>query len=328
MEKLRPAREQEKKRAEEQDKQRGYLEELQAARARRELARTRPTPPSASHIRSPERDRPESREPTRASPRRGALSHGSSLATSTTGIASHDAPSTRSLPHTFGRQNSLRRPPSVHPMPVASTEDVRNREHRRLSRRISMVADPINQAPQYNPRSSFAPSGLSWPSVPPVPSVPPLHLIPTVPLVNAVPFYPIQMPLLPSPFMMGLPLPDSAVRLQSQDSSRQSFNQLPRINGSDMVMSARRNPAPRSYSAQHSRHSVDEAMLPASNSVGNRAFHSYHSSLRPGSRRVSSHQHSNPAVDTHAFRPVESSSRRVSVTQPHSSLSHRRTGVS
>ncbi|KAI6047399.1 hypothetical protein EDC04DRAFT_2950624 [Pisolithus marmoratus] len=178
MDKLRRAREQERKRLDEQERQQTYMEEVQAARIRREAARAgQGLPPATSHSRPLERGWSESLHSTRPSMRRDSSPRGSELVVPSMNVPSSDASPASSLPPTPGSQHSFSRPPSVYSAHTASSEDVRSREARRISRRSSTVSDPSKHVPfqmPYNPGASFMAFNPSWGMIPPVPPVPPV----------------------------------------------------------------------------------------------------------------------------------------------------------
>ncbi|KIO12718.1 hypothetical protein M404DRAFT_19467 [Pisolithus tinctorius Marx 270] len=208
MDKLRRAREQERKQLEEQERQRNYLEEVQATRIRREAARAGQAriPPTASYTRPLERDWSESRNPARPPMRRDGSSRGSEPVP-VMNVPSYDASPASSLPPTPGSQRSFSRPPSVYSAHTASSEDVRNREARRISRRSSTVSDSSKHAAfqvPYNYGASLMAFNPSWGMIPPVPPVSAIPPVPAIPPFNTTPFYGMEMPLLPptAPFMV------------------------------------------------------------------------------------------------------------------------------
>ncbi|KAI6034342.1 hypothetical protein BKA83DRAFT_4188569 [Pisolithus microcarpus] len=184
MDKSRRAREQERKRLEEQERQRTYVEEVQAARIRREAARTgQGFPSTSSHTRTPERGWSEPPDSARPSTRRDSSSRGSELIVPTMNVPSYDASPASSMPPTPGSQHSFSRPPS-------SSEDVRNREARRISRRSSTVSDSSKHVPfqvSYNPGAPLMAFHPSWGMIPPVPPVPAIPSMPAVPLMPLLP---------------------------------------------------------------------------------------------------------------------------------------------
>ncbi|KAL4081674.1 hypothetical protein V8B97DRAFT_71996 [Scleroderma yunnanense] len=327
MEKLRRARELERKRMEEQEK-RGYMGEVQAARVRREAARAGQAPSSSALLIHPhERDRSEIRDSGGASPRNSS-SRGSVLIVPMMNMSSYDGSPASSLPATPGSQISFSRPPSVYSAHTASSEDVRSREARRISRRSSVVSDPSKQMPlqvPYDPRALFMPFGPSWGSIPPVPPIPPIPLMPATPFVNAIPLYGVEMPLLPpaAPFMMDQYRSRSTRSYNpgSQESLRQYSNSMPRNHSSDGVTS---KSSSSTHGPHHRRRSSDGPVAIASTSgravLDRGALSQYElrsSPMHPETSQTSPRRHS-AFVDSSL-----NSTRRTSVAQPHPSPSRR-----
>ncbi|KAG6336839.1 hypothetical protein ID866_2235 [Astraeus odoratus] len=339
MEKLRRARDQERKRAE--DQQRVYIDEIQAARSRREALRVGQTPSSpALPLRTSERDRSNSRDSAHVPPRRNSSSRSPELVAPTVNLSSYEGSPASSMPATPRSQNSFSRPPSIHSAHTASSEDVRTRDARRIRRRSSVVSDHSKQTPfqvPYNSRAPLAAFGPSWAGVPPIPPVPPLPPLPPVPAIppfSVMPFYGGEMPLLPptAPFMMDQYRSRSSRSYnssQSQDSTRHALHQMPRNHSSDRVASGSRSSASRSHMGYHSRRSSDEPGLPGMdrNSVSDlnrRNQYDLGSSPRhSGAVQGSAYRYSGTYADPSA-RP----SNRESVAQPHPSPSRRRTALS
>jgi hypothetical protein len=301
MDKLRRARELERKQAEE--RQRAYVEELQATRARREAARAGRFQSPSSPAQFSDRDRSGSRDSMHTSVRSISRKHAPELILPTSPTPPFDGSPASSVPVTPGSQRSFSRPPSVYSTHTASSEDVRGRDGRRVSRRFSVVADPTKQLslqPPFDPRAYFNP--YAWTNVPQVPPVPVIPPIPAVPHVYGMPFYGMDMPLLPPspPFMMN----QYGTRPRSQTGSQQSFGQssssLPRNHSSDSVPQGHRSSSPHSSGfPTHQRRPSDEAAI----SLGDR---------RSGSR--SDLQTGRPAVPTLPTHLQGSSQRSGRVT--------------
>ncbi|KAH0839873.1 hypothetical protein J3R83DRAFT_824 [Lanmaoa asiatica] len=262
MEKLRRSRELARKQAEERE--RAYAEELQATRARREASRAGRSLESASlSPRVPDRDHSTSRDSIHASPRRSSMSHKYTPELVFSPVSPHDGSPSSSVPATPGSQYSFSRPPSLYSAHTASSEDVRGRDGRHVSRRMSVVSDSAKGMllhPPYDPRASFNP--YAWMNVPAVPTIPPVPPMPAIPMVNGLPFYGVDMPLLPPtpPFMMNQfgARPRSYTGLAGQHSPIQSSTSLPRNYSSEGVNSGSRNSSPHS-SGSHQRRSSDDA---------------------------------------------------------------------
>ncbi|KIK92714.1 hypothetical protein PAXRUDRAFT_146705 [Paxillus rubicundulus Ve08.2h10] len=258
MDRLRRARDLERKQAEEQ--QRAYLEELQATRARREAAR-------AGRLQSPpaqisDRGRAGSRDSMHTFLRSMSPKYAPELVLPTSPTPFDGSPAS-SVPVTPGSQRSLSRPPSVYSTHTASSEDVRGRDGRRVSRRLSVVADPAKQMslqPPFDPRAYFNP--YAWTNVPPVPLIP---SIPAVPNVYGMPFHGMDVPLLPPspPFMMHQYGTRPRSQTGSQPSPWQSSSSLPRHHSSDAVPQGHRSSSPHSSGfSTHQRRPSDEAAKP------------------------------------------------------------------
>ena len=262
MEKLRRSRELAKKHAEERD--RAYAEELQATRARREASRAgRPLESASLSSRAADRDHSASRGSMHASLGRSSMSHKHTPELILTPVSPHEVSPSSSVPATPGSQYSFSRPPSIYSSPAASSEDVRGRDSRHFSRRMSVVSDSakgVSLHPPYDPRASFNP--YAWTNVPLVPAIPPVPPIPAIPMVNGIPFYGMDMPLLPPtpPFMMNQfgARPRSYTGLPGQYSPLQSSTSLPRNDSSEGLNSSSRNSSPHS-SGSHQRRSSDDA---------------------------------------------------------------------
>lgn len=262
MEKLRRSRELAKKQAEERE--RAFAEELQATRARREASRAgRPLESASLSSRVPDRGRPVSRDSMHASLPRSSMSHKYTPELVFSSISPHEGSPSSSVLATPASQYSFSRPPSVYSAHTASSEDVRGRDGRRVSRRMSVVSDSakgMSLHPPYDPRASFNPYG--WTNVPLVPAIPPVPLMPVIPTVNGIPFYGVDTPLLPptAPFMMNQfgARSRSYTGLAGQHSPLQSSTSLPRNYSAEGVSSSSRNSSPRS-SWSHQRRSSDDA---------------------------------------------------------------------
>ncbi|KIJ70045.1 hypothetical protein HYDPIDRAFT_23193 [Hydnomerulius pinastri MD-312] len=354
MDKLRRARELERKQAEERQRS-AYAEELASTRARREAARMGHSRPDASPARIPDRDRSASRDSIHASLRRTTMSHkrAPELILPTSPTSPFDGSPASSLPATPGSQHSFSRPPSVYSAHTASSEDIRGRDGRRV-RRSSMVQDPMKQMalqPPFNPRASFNPYA-PWANMLPAQSIPPVPPLPVVPIVNGMPFYGMDMPLLPPspPFMMNQysNRPRSYQGSQGQQSPRQSSSSLPRTHSSEVVhYGSSGNSSHRSsgFYPSHQRRSSDEAAMAAksNSSLGDRRSGS-HTDLRttrpPGPARPVHSQSSlhrsswvpPPAAQQQQGPPspgramaASSSSRPISTAYPHPTPTRRQT---
>lgn len=274
MEKLRRSRELAKKQAEERE--RSYLEELQATRARREAFRAGRSLESASlSARVPDRDRSASRDSMHASPWRSSMSHKYTPELVFSPVSPQGGSPSSSVPATPGSQYSFSRPPSLYSAHTTSSEDVRGREGNHASRRMSVVSDSAKGMllhPPYDPRASFNP--YAWPNVLPVPLIPPVPPIPAIPMVNGVPFYGMDMPLLPptAPFMVNQfgARPRSYTGSSGQPSPLHSSSSLPRNNSSEGFNSSSRGSSPHS-SGSHQRRSSDDATRMAKTAAGSRS---------------------------------------------------------
>ncbi|KAG8218582.1 hypothetical protein J3R82DRAFT_4223 [Butyriboletus roseoflavus] len=255
MEKLRRSRELARKQAEERE--RAYAGELQATRARREASRAgRPLESASLSSRVSDRTHSVSRDSMLASPQRSSMSHKYTPELVLSPVSPYEGSPSSSVPATPGSQNSFSRPPSLYSAHTASSEDVRGREGRRGSRRMSVVSDStkgISLHPSYDPRASFYP--YAWTTTPPVPQMP------AIPTVNGLPFYGVDMPLLPPtpPFMMNQygARPRSYIGLAGQHSPLQSSSSLPRNYSPEGANSSSRNSSPHS-SGSHQRRSSND----------------------------------------------------------------------
>ncbi|KAH7914202.1 hypothetical protein BJ138DRAFT_448814 [Hygrophoropsis aurantiaca] len=285
------AREEEKRKLLEEKKHREYTEAVVAARARRDASRGGHVLPSAFHD---ERER-SIRETTRSSPARNNSSpaHNSSSNSLrrpapelivTASIPAYDGSPASSLPPTPGSQRSISRPPSVYSAHTASSEDVRARDGRRISKRSSQAVDPkyVQLTPMPNPRASLMPYGPPWGNIPPVPPLPISAMSMSAPPM--MPFYPMDMPLLPPspPFMMNQfgNRPRSYNGSQgntSQSSPRQSSTGLPRTNSADAVHHSKPKAPTTPYSAYHQRRASDESAVISQSSK-------HHADTRTGSQ--------------------------------------------
>ncbi|KAI6163015.1 hypothetical protein EDD17DRAFT_1476731 [Pisolithus thermaeus] len=328
MDKLRRSREQERKRLEEQERQRTYVEEVQAARIRREAARAgQGFSSTSSHTRAPERGWSESSDSVRPSMRRDSSSRGSELIVPTMNVPSYDASPASSLPPTPGSQHSFSRPPSVYSTHTASSEDVRNREARRISRRSSTVSDPSKHVPfqvSYNPGTPFMAFHPSWGMVPPVPPVP---AMPSIPLVNIAPFYGMEMPLLPptAPFMMD------QYRSRSSESRASSPSQSSRhqITQADGASSRSRSSTQGAKSNSPQRRSIDglSSATVSRKTPLERSVHSQYELRSSPSYSNSSRTDLRQQAGAYPKRRT-SSPGRASITPSHTSQSHRRIVIS
>ncbi|KAF8845858.1 hypothetical protein BDN67DRAFT_961507 [Paxillus ammoniavirescens] len=321
MDKLRRARESERKQAEE--RQRAYVEELHATRARRDAARAGRLQSPSSPAQIYDRDRSGSRDSMHTSLRSMSRKHAPELILPTSPTPPFDGSPASSVPVTPGSQRSFSRPPSVYSTHTASSEDVRGRDGRHVSRRFSVVADPAKQMslqPPFDPRAYFNP--YAWTNVPPVPVIPP---IPAVPNVYGMPFYGMDVPLLPPspPFMMNQYGARPRSQTGSQQSLGQSFSSLPRNHSSDAVPQGYRSSSPHSSgSPTHQRRPSDEAAKP----LGDRRSGS-RSDLQTGRPPVSTlptHLQGSPQRSSRATpeqsRP--SSMKKSSQPRPLSTTSH------
>lgn len=328
MDKLRRLREQEKKRLEEQERQRTYVEEVQAARIRREAARAgQGFSSTSSHTRAPERGWSESSDSARPSMRRDSSSRGSELIVPTMNVPSYDASPASSLPPTPGSQHSFSRPPSVYSAHTASSEDVRNREARRISRRSSTVSDPSKHVPfqvSYNPGTPFMAFHPSWGMVPPVPPVP---AMPSIPLVNIAPFYGMEMPLLPptAPFMMD------QYRSRSSESrtSSPSHSSRHQISQTDGGSSRSRSSTQGAKSNSPQRRSIDglSSATVSRKTPLERSVHSQYDLRSSTSYSNSSRTDLRQQAGAYPKRRT-SSPGRASITPSHASQSHGRIVIS
>lgn len=320
MEKLRKSRELAKKQAEERE--RAYVEELQATRARREASRAgRPLESVSLSSRVPDRDHSVSQDSMHASFRSSSMSYKHTPELVFTPVSPHDGSPSSSLPATPGSQYSFSRPPSIYSSHTASSEDVRGRDSRHFSRRMSVVSDSgkgVSLHPPYDPRASFNP--YAWPNVPPVLAIPQVPPVPAIPMVNGFPFYAIDMPLLPPtpPFMMNQfgARPRSYIGLPGQHSPLQSSTSLPRNESFEGAKSSSRNSSPRS-SGSHQRRSSDDAVGMAKGSRsssyndvrGSKTSVSIRGVLSQGSPQRSNWlpPEQNPTKRMSSLRPVSSS---------------------
>ncbi|KAH7887668.1 hypothetical protein F5I97DRAFT_1805631 [Phlebopus sp. FC_14] len=298
MAKLQRARELERKRAEEEQQRRAYAEELHASRVRRDAARTgQQRSPSASHTRGSECDRSASRDSIYASPRKINPSQRFAPELILPPSPYNGSP-VSSLPATPGSQHSFSRPPSVYSVHTASSEDVRGRDGRKISKRSSTIADPTKQmflqAP-YNSHASLTPyTPPPWPGLPPVPPISPIllgHAPPVVPLVNAMPFYGMDMPLLPPspPFM------NTYGRPRSYNSSQ--VLPLPGTHSSEAVADGSRSSHSHSNGTHvhHRRPSAEAARVSTSTPTVSRSDSQDHLRTTPSSGRARlAHQQSSP----------------------------------
>lgn len=291
MEKLRRSREMARKQAEERE--RAYIEELQATRARRDASRAgRPLESASLSPRVPDCDRSASRDSMHASLRRSSVSHKYTPDLVFSPVSPYEGSPSSSVLATPGSQHSFSRPPSLYSAHTASSEDVRARDGKRASRRMSVVSDSpkgMSLHPPYDPRVSFNP--YAWMNVPPVP------VMPAIPTVNGVPFYGMDMPLLPptAPFMMNQfgARPRSYTGSSGQPSPQQSSTSLSRNYSSEGVNSNSRGSSPRS-SGSHQRRSSDDATRMAK-TLGDSRSGSYtdvRGGKTPGSLRVAPSQSS------------------------------------
>jgi hypothetical protein len=294
MEKLRRSREMARKQAEERE--RAYIEELQATRARREASRAgRPLESASLSPRVSDRDRSASRDSMHAPLQRSSVSHKYTPELVFSPVSPLEGSPSSSVLATPGSQYSFSRPPSLYSAHTASSEDVRARDGKRASRRMSVVSDSakgMSLHPPYDSRVSFNP--YAWTNVPPVPAVP---VMPVIPTINGVPFYGMDMPLLPpaAPFMMNQfgARSRSYTGSSGQPSPQQSSTSLSRNYSSEGVNSSSRNSSPRS-SGSHQRRSSDDATRTAK-TLGDYRSGSYtdvRGGRTPGSLRVAPSQSS------------------------------------
>jgi hypothetical protein len=198
-----------KRKSDEEKRRQNYTAELHASRSRSEASRAGHISPS-SLARDIERDTSASQDARQSkSPR--ARQRTLDLIVPTANLSPYDGSPTSSMPATpHGSQRSFSRPPSVYSTHTTSSEDVRARDGRRISRRSVLAFDPSKQSPLplQNHRASLLPYNL-WTNgqVPPVfiPQAPPVPIVPMIPMMTPIPFYPMDIPLLPPtpPFMMN-----------------------------------------------------------------------------------------------------------------------------
>ncbi|KAF8138413.1 hypothetical protein EV363DRAFT_1520336 [Boletus edulis] len=304
MEKLRRSRELARKQAEERE--RTYVEELQATRARRDASRAgRPLESAALSAQVPDRDRSVSRDSMHASFRRSGNARKLTPELVFSPVSTHEGSPSSSVPATPGSQHSFSRPPSLYSAHTASSEDVMGREGKRASRRMSVVSDPAKGMllhPPYDPRASFNP--YAWTNVLPVPMIPPVPPMPVIPMVNGVSFYGMDMPLLPpnAPFMVNQfgARPRSYTGSAGQQSPLQSSTSLPRNYSSEGVNSSSRNSSPHSVGS-HQRRSSDDAVRIAKTRGDSRT--GSHGSKTSSSKRIASSQ-SPQRSSWRSLRPV------------------------
>lgn len=309
MEKLRRSRELARKQAEERE--RTYTGELQATRARREASRAgRPLESASLSARISDRDRSASWDSMHPSLRGSSTSRKHTPELVFSPVSPLEGSPSSSVPATPGSQYSFSRPPSLYSAHTTSSEDVRGREGKHVSRRMSVVSDPAKGMllyPPYDPRTSFNP--YAWTNIPPVPAIPPVPPVPAIPMVNGVPFYGVDMPLLPptAPFMVNQfgARPRSYTGSSGQQSPIQSSTSLPRNYSSEGVNSNSRNSSPRS-SGSHQRRSSDDAARVAKAS---------------GDLRLGSHHNGRGAKTSGVMRvaPSQSSPQRSSWLPPEQS---------
>lgn len=314
MDKLRRSRDLARKQAEERE--RAYIEELQATRARREASRAgRPLESASLSLRVSDRTRSASRDSMHPSLRGSTLSRKHTPELVFTPVSPYDGSPSSSVPATPGSQYSLSRPPSIYSAHTASSEDVRGRESGHISRRMSVVSDSgkgVSLHPLHDPRASFNP--YAWANVSAVPIIPPVPPMPAIPMVNGIPFYGMDMPLLPPtpPFMMH----EFGVRSRSytglagQHPPLQGSMPLPRYDSSEKVNSSSRNSSPHS-SGSHQRRSSDDAVRMARTLGDPRSggYNDVRSSKPPVSMRgVPSHS----SPQRSSWLPLEQSSTRKS----------------
>lgn len=295
MEKLRRSRELAKKQAEE--RHRAYTEELLATRARREASRAgRPLESASLGSRVPDHDHSASRDSMHASLRRSSTPQKYTPELVFSPVSPYEGSPSSSTPATPGSQYSFSRPPSLYSAHTASSEDVRGRDGRRASRRMSAVSDSpkgMSLHPPYDPRVSFNP--YAWTNVPPVAVTPPVPQMPAIPMVNGIPFYGMDMPLLPptAPFMMNQfgVRPRSYTGSSPQHSPLQSSTSLSRNYSSEGVNSSSRNSSPHS-SGSHQRRSSDDAARMAKTLGDSRLYNDVRGGKASGSLRVTPSQSS------------------------------------
>lgn len=312
MEKLRRSRELARKQAEERE--RNYAEELQATRARREASRAgRPLESASLSARVPDRDHSASRDSMHASLRRSSMKPTPELVFSP--VSPPEGSPSSSVPATPGSQYSFSRPPSLYSAHTTSSEDVRGRDGKRASRRMSVASDSAKGMllhPPYDPRASFNP--YAWTTVPSVPVIPPVPPMPVIPMVNGVPFYGTDMPLLPptAPFMVNQfgARPRSYTGSAGLHSPLQSSTSLVRNYSSEGVNSSSRNSSPHS-SGSHQRRSSDDAIRMAKSPGDPRSgsYNDVRSSKTSGSMRSSPQRSS-------WLPPEQSSTKKSSSLRP------------
>ncbi|EGO01876.1 hypothetical protein SERLA73DRAFT_71036 [Serpula lacrymans var. lacrymans S7.3] len=260
----------EEKRRQEEDRQKREAErrewEKEPARARREASRAGQSFVPPSPARQPERS--VVRQPSYSRPQYGRSSsqrqHVPELVLSSPNPSPNDGspvssrpPSiTGALPATPVSQRGFSRPPSVYSAhTLSSSEDVRARDGRRVSKRNSMIGDFTKQPLSPHMQPNFLPYPSQWGSIPPVPVLP------------SMPFYAVDMPLLPPspPFMMqqyGRPRSynNSSQGQLSQSSPRQSTASLPRNNSVERMSNRSSPSSPHTSLPHHQRRSSDEAV--------------------------------------------------------------------
>lgn len=262
-EKERKAWELQKKKMEEERRQYNYAADLQASRARSEASRAGHISSSSSLARDMERDRSASRD-THQSGLPSTRQRTLDLVVPTANLSPYDGSPSSSMPATPGSQRSFSRPPSVYSTQTASSEDIRARDGRRISKRSSLAFDPSKQSPLLlpNPHASFLPYN-PWTNVPVPPFViPPVPPLPAAPMMMHMPFYSLD-PLLPPspPFMMnqfGIQ-PYSANSSQGQVSSSPRHNSSSNHSAESIRHTSRTAPnTPRPFST-HQRRASDDA---------------------------------------------------------------------
>lgn len=320
-EKEQKAFELQKKKMEEERRRQNYATELQASRTRREASRAGHISSSSSLVRDIERDRSASRDA------RPSALRTIDLMVPAQNLSLYDGSPASSMPATpQGSQRSFSRPPSIYSSHTTSSEDVRARDGRHISRHSTLAFDPSKQypLPLPNHHPSFLPYNF-WTNVqaPPVP-----------PMMTSMPFYSMDIPLLPPspPFMMN----QSGYRQRPTNSQGQLSSVQHNSSSNHTTEGIRRTSraAPNSSGAfhTHQRRASDEARGHSSSAnvlpdrrygsqtdlQGKRSYHVAHSSR--GSNLHHSHHppallhsHTSPAMPVSTSQSRPTPNRRQSV---------------
>ncbi|OAX44564.1 hypothetical protein K503DRAFT_764973 [Rhizopogon vinicolor AM-OR11-026] len=329
-EKEQNARELQKKKTEEERRRQSYSVDLQASRARSEASRAGHISSSSSLVRDIERDRSVSRD-ARPSGSPSTRQRTLDLTVPTANLSPYDGSPASSMPATpQGSQRSFSRPPSVYSGHTASSEDVRARDGRRISRHSTLAIDPSKHLPLplQDPRASLVPYNYNpWTNMqmPPVviPSVP---LVPVAPMMTPMPYYPMDIPLLPPspPFMMNQfgnrQRPTNF--LQGQVSSPR-YNSSSNHSADDRVHhTSRAAPNSPGLSSAHQRRASDEVRgnLSSANVMADRKY---------GSQTDLAHKRPSQAVHSSRGSGLHHSHQPPALVHSHTSpaLAHSRTSM-